>query len=226
MSEQEQVETVPSVEVAETKEESLDEVLKEFSVEDTAKSFVAQPNYHQPVQQEKPPELNIPDPSYDPDGFRQTMKSLHTNDWEVKQTLNRISQHLEGQAKEQQRKVEEADISKAIEKIQESVPVLKGKNTVVKGILGALASEKPAIMKVWENRYQNPNAWDKTLAAITKQVAKEFDFVSDPQLTESVRAAKASRDQMATTTKRGPNDQWDGLDSVEFEKAWRRLVNT
>jgi len=220
MAEQEQVETVTS---EESKEESLDDVLKGFSVEDTAKSFVAQPKYQ---EQEKPPELNIPDPSYDPDGFKQTMKSLHTNDWEVKQTLNRISERLEGQEQERIRAIEEADIGKAVEQIQDSVPVLKGKNTIVKGILGAMATEKPAITKVWENRHRNPEAWNKTLAAITKQVAKDFEFTSDPNLTENVRAAKASRDQMSTTTRRGPNDEWEGLNESDFNRRWDQLVRS
>lgn len=220
MAEQEQVETVTSEEPA---EETLDDVLKGFSVEDTAKSFVAQPKHQ---EAEKPPELSIPDPSYDPDGFKQTMKNLHTNDWEVKQTLNRISEQLQGQEQERQRQIEEADISKAVDHIQESIPVLKGKNTIIKGILGAMASEKPAITKVWENRHSNPAAWEKTLSAITKQVAKDFEFTSDPQLTESVRAAKASRDQMSTTTKRGPNDEWDGLDDSNFAQRWNNLVNS
>jgi len=218
MAEQEQVETGPSEVPA--KEETLEDVLKDFPVESAAQSFNAQPK-----QDEAPPEVNIPDPSYDPDGFKAAMKGLTTNDWEVKQTLNRISEQLDGVQKERQRTVEEADISDTVAKIQESVPALAGKDRVVKGYLGAMAQEDPRIARVWENRKQNPGAWNKTLNAISKQVAKDFEFSADPQLTENTRAAKASRDQMATTNKADPND---GIpkDPGAFEHYWNNLVNS
>ena len=218
MAEQEQVETVPS-EQAPEKEETLDDVLSRYPVQEAAQSFNAQP------KQETMPEISIPDPSYDPDGFKQTMKSLHTNDWEVKQALNRISGQLEGEMQRRQREVEEQDISASVKKIQESVPALQGKDRIVKGYLGAMASEDPRIGKIWENRRTNPEAWAKTEAAIIKQAARDFEFQADPQLTENTRAAKASRDQMATTTKESPFDKVPS-DESGFQRFWEQLKNS
>ncbi len=219
MAEQEQVETAPS----EVPEETLDDVFKQFPVQETAQSFNAQPRQQEP---QKPPELNIPDPSYDPDGFKESMKSLHSNDWEVKQTLNRISEQLDGVTQERQRAVEEDDISVTVAKIQESIPALQGKDRLVKGYLGAVATEDKRVAQVWEHRKESPAAWDAALNVITKQMAKEFDFQADPQLTENTRAAKASRDQMATTKQEDPDDKIKSMSSSDFNSYWDHLVNS
>ena len=218
MAEQEQVETVPSEQAV--KEETLDDVFKEYSIENTAQSFNAQPK-----SEEKPPEMNIPDPSYDPDGFKKTMQGFASNDWEVKQALNRVSEQLTGMQQAQQRQVEEEDISTTISEIQESIPQLQGKDRLVKGYLGAMANEDQRIARVWEQRRQNPAAWQKTLGVIKKQMAKDFEFSADSQLTENVRAAKASRDQMATTTKPDPDEKIKGMSPGDFDNYWNNLVN-
>ena len=219
MAEQEQVDTVPSEAAP---EETLEDVFRQFPVEEAAKSFDAQPNR----SVEKAPEINIPDPSYDPDGFKTAMKSLHTNDWEVKTTLNRVSEQLDGLRQERQRAIEEDDISSTVAKIQESIPALSGKDRLVKGYLGAMASEDQRVARVWENRRQNPAAWNKTLSVITKQMAKDFDFQVDPQLAENTRAAKASRDQMATTKTPDPDDKWSKAEPGDFQRYWDQLINS
>lgn len=217
MAEQEQVETAPS----EVPEETLDDVFKEFPVQEAAQSFNAQPK-----QEEKAPDLNIPDPSYDPEGFKDSMKSLHSNDWEVKQTLNRISEQLDGVTQERQKAVEEEDISVTVGKIQESIPALEGKDRLVKGYLGAVATEDPRVARAWENRSQNPAAWERTLNVITKSMAKDFDFQSDPQLAENTRAAKASRDQMATTKQDDPDEKWSKASPQDFDRYWQQALNS
>jgi hypothetical protein len=217
MAEQTQVETATSEQPAET----MDDVMRQFPVETAAESFTAQPK----KEDINPPKMDIPDPSYDPDGFKKTMQEFQTNDWEVKQALNRVSEQLNGMEQRTQRQVEEEDISATVEKIQEEIPILKGKDRVVKGYLGAVANEDPRIARVWENRKQNPAAWDKTLSVITKQISRDFDFVADPQLAENVRAAKASRDQMATTRADSPDEKWSKASPGEFELMWDRLIN-
>jgi hypothetical protein len=216
MAEQEQVETTSS----EAADETFDDVFKQFPVEDTASSFTAQP------KNEEPPEVNIPDPSYDLDGFKTSMKSLTKNDWEVKQALNRVSEQLNGLQQAQQRTIEEEDINSTIGTIQDSIPSLKGKDRLVKGYLGAVANEDNRIARAWESRKKNPAAWEKTLSVITKQMAKDFDFAADPQLTENTRAAKASRDQMATTRASDPDDKWTNASPQEFQHYWSQLTNS
>lgn len=222
MAEQEQVETVSSE--TQQQEETLDDVLSQFPIESAAQSFNAQPRQQEPSQ--RPPDFNVPDPTYDPDGFKQTMKSLQSNDWEVKQTINRISEQLQGEAQRRQREAEEVDISQAIKSIQKTLPTLEGKDRLVKGYLGAMAAEDPRIAKVWENRRSNPTAWNKTLNALTRQLAKDFEFQADPQLAENTRAAKASRDQMGTTSRPDPDDKFKGMNPGEFQAYWDRLVNS
>lgn len=221
MAEQEQVETVSS-ETQEAPEESLDDVLKDFPIEDAAKSFSAQPSQREP----EVPEVNIPDPSYDPEGFKKAMTGMVTNDRKIEQTLNQVSEQLKGLEQQRARAIEDEDIASTVEKIQESVPQLQGKDRLVKGYLGAMASEDQRITRVWEQRKQNPAAWNRTLNAITKQLAKDFEFTADPQLTQDTRAMKASRDQMATTKQEDPNDKFKSMKPGEFDQFWQNLVNS
>jgi len=219
MAEQEQLNNVSSQE--QPQDETLEDVFRQFPVEQAANSFAAQPrqNVEQP-----PPDISVPDPSYDPDGFKNVVKSLHTNDWEVKTALNRVSEQLEGMKQERQRAAEEADISQTVKQIQDSVPALAGKEGLVKAYLGVFAQQDQRVLKVWENRKQNPAAWNKTLSVITKQMAKDIDFKADPQLTENTRAAKASRDQMATTRTPDADEKWAKASPSQFQHYWDELT--
>lgn len=219
MAEQEQVETAPSVE--EQPEETLNDVLKDVSVEDVAQSFSATPK-----APKEAPKVDIPDPSYDPDGFKREMSKFAQNDWEVGQKVDDVLNAVNEMRAERQRNAEQTDISATIEEIQEAVPALKGKNRVVQGLLGAYAQEDQRIAKVWEQRKQNPAAWNKTLNVLKREIAKEFDFQTDPQLAENVKAAKASRDQMATTQKPDVNEKWAKASPDDFARMWDNLIHS
>lgn len=217
MAEQEKVETTSS---DSQQEDTLDSVLKDFPVESVAQNFTATP------KRPEPPEVNIPDPSYDPDGFKKEISKFARNDWEVGQKVDQVLSAVEEMKAERQRLAEQTDLNKVVEEIAEAVPALKGKDRVVQGLLGAYAQQDQRIAKVWEQRKQNPAAWNKTLNVLKKEIAKEFDFMADPQLSENVKAAKASRDQMATTQKPDANEKWAKADPGDFQRMWNQLVNS
>lgn len=224
MAEQEQVETAPS----ETQpEETLDDVLKNVSIEQVAQSFDAKPS--QPVQQQitQAPQLDIPDPTYDPDGFKRAIGKIAQNDFSTAQKVDQVLSLIQRREQEQERNREQTDIGNVVKEIETAVPVLKGKETLVQGLLGAYANKDPRITKVWQDRHKDPASWNKTLAVLKKQIAKEFDFAMDPQLAENIKAAKASRDQMATTNRPGPNEKWEerlrNASPTDFTKMWDQI---
>lgn len=222
MAEQEQVETAPSENTQ--PEESLDDVLKDISIEEVAQSFNAQPSQPAPKQA---PELNIPDPTYDPDGFKREIGKIAQNDFATAQKVDQVLSLIQKREQEAQQSREQTDIGKVVKEIETAVPVLKGKETLVQGLLGAYANKDARITKVWQDRHKDPAAWNRTLNVLKKQIAKEFDFVADPQLAENIKAAKASRDQMATTTRPSANDKWEerlrGASNLEFDRIWGEI---
>ena len=224
MEEQEQVETAPSENAQ--PEESFDDVLKDVSIEQVAQSFEARPS--QPAQPvTRAPELNIPDPTYDPDGFKREIGRIAQNDFATAQKVDQVLNLMQQREQEAQRTREQTDISKVVREIETAVPALKGKETLVQGLLGAYSNKDPRITKVWQERHRNPETWNKTLNVLKKQIAKEFDFVSDPQLAENIKAAKASRDQMATTNRPNANQALEerlrGMSPAEFQNYWNSI---
>ncbi len=212
MAEQEQVQTAPS-------EPTLDDVYKEFNVEEVAKSFEAtpQPKYEAP----KPEQVNVPDPTLDVDGFQRWAQGVHSADAEIKQTLHRVSEQLTNFQQERQRNQEEADIKNAVSKLKEKVDA---DDDFLEIALAHKARKDPKLLSVWENRHKNPKAWDAALKAVGNEFAGKFALKSDPQLAENTRAMKASRDQMATTQKESPDDKWANMSDNEFSHEWSRLV--
>jgi hypothetical protein len=219
MAEQERVETTPSVETQ--PEETLENVLKDIPVEQVAQSFNAAPR-----QPEAAPSFDIPDPTYDSDGFKSKIGEVGKATWEVKQSVDGLRNEIDSLRAERQRTVEQADLGKVVSEIQEAVPSLAGKDRIVQAHLGAYAQEDPRIAKAWEQRGQNPAAWNKVLGVLKREIAKEYDFQADPQLTENVKAAKASRDQMATTQKPDADEKWQKASPAEFQKMWDNLTNS
>ncbi len=224
MAEQEQVETAPSVEEQPEKEESLDDVLKDVSIEQVAQSFEAKPSQSEVTQA---PDLEIPDPTYDPDGFKKSIGKIAQNDFATAQKVDQVLSLIQRREAEAERAREQTDISKVVKEVESSIPALKGKETLIQGLLGAYANKDQRITKVWQDRHKDPAAWNRTFNVLKKNMAKEFDFVSDPQLAENVKAAKASRDQMATTHRPNANEQWEerlkNASAADFDQMWRQI---
>jgi hypothetical protein len=212
MAEQEQVSTAPS-------EPTLDDVYKQFNVEEVAKSFEATPQKQPEFRQETP--VNVPDPTLDTDGFQRWARQVHSADSEIKQTLHRVSEQLNTFQQERQRQQEEADIKNAVQKLKEKVDA---DEDFLEIALAHKARKDPKLLAVWENRHKNEKAWEAALKAVGNEFAGKFSMRADPQLAENTRAMKASRDQMATTQKESPDDKWAAMDEGEFQQEWSRLV--
>lgn len=197
-------------------EPNLEDVYTKFNVEAVAKTFNPEPVRE--TKSEVP--ATAPDPTVDLDGFSKWARAVHSADSEVRQTLHRVSEQLNTYQQERQRAQEEADIKQAVSKLKSKVDL---DEDFLEIALGHEARKDPRLLSIWENRKTNPKAWDAALNALGNQYSKKFQVRADPQLAENTRAMKASRDQMATTRKEDPNEEW--ADDATFEPKWRRLVN-
>lgn len=198
-------------------EPSLDDVYKQFNVQEAAQSFTAQP-VQQPA---KPVEQSIPDPALDIEGFKTWARSTQTADSELRQTLTSVNQRLSQYEQERQRTREEADLQKAVGVLKEKVP--GADNEFLEIALAHKARKDPKLLSIWENRGKNPQALEAALKAVGNEFASKFALKADPQLTENTRAMKASRDQKATTQAPDVDEKW--RDHSKFNQEWDRLVN-
>ena len=197
-------------------EPSLDDVYKQFNVQEAAESFTATP---QPQPQPQP--QHIPDPALDIEGFKGWAKQVQSADQEIKQTLTSVNQRLSQYEQERQRTREEADLQKAVGVLKEKVP--GADDEFLEIALAHKARKDPKLLSIWENRAKNPQALEAALKAVGNELANKFSLKADPQLIENTRAMKASRDQKATTQAPSPDEKWQNHET--FEREWSKLVN-
>lgn len=132
------------------------------------------------------------------------------------QTINQLNSKLSQIEQETRQKQVEADIGKAVEKVNSKV---KADPMLVELALEKKAREDARFMKIWDNRYKNPKAWDAALEAVTSELQGKLSVRNDPQLTENQRALKASQRNMATSNLQ-KDDSWDNLSDEDFDRKW------
>jgi hypothetical protein len=203
--------------VQQTSEPSLDDVYKQFNVQETAADFTATPQ----KQPEPQREVVIPDPALDVNGFKDWAKNVHSADQEIRQTLTTVNDRLSKFEQERVRVREEADLQKAVSVLKEKVP--GADDEFLEIALAHKARKDPKLLSIWENRAKNPQALEAALKAVGNEFASKFSLKADPQLAENTRAMKASRDQKATTQAPDVDEKWRNPDN--FAREWDRLVN-
>lgn len=198
--------------------QTLEDVYKQFNVDDAAQQFTAQPVQNTPAQtyQPAPYQPVIPDPISEPDAYRNFMMAEQNRQSALGQTINQLNSKLSRIEQETRQKQIDVDIGKAVEKVNSKV---KADPMLVELALEKKAREEPRFMKIWDNRYKNPKAWEAALDAVTSELQGKFSVRTDPQLTENQRALKASQRNMATTNLQ-KDDSWDNLSDSDFEQRW------
>ena len=203
-----------------TVEPSLDDVYKQFNVQEAAQSFTAQPAKQETVTTVP---STVPDPALDIEGFKQWAAQTHTADQEIRQTLTTVNKRLSDFEQERVRVREEADLQKAVGVLKEKVP--GADDEFLEIALAHKARKDPKLLSIWENRGKNPQALEAALRAVGNEFAQKFSLKADPQLAENTRAMKASRDQKATTQAPSADEKWANQTPQEFARAWDNLIN-
>lgn len=207
----------------EAKEQTLEDIHKQFNVEEAASEFQARPAQQQQQRQEpQRQDLVVPDPTLDTEGFKKYMSGIQSQDAEIRQSLYSINDRLEKQEQERVRGQEEADLKAAVNKVKEKVDL---EDDFLEVALAHRAKRDPKFMNLWVNRSKKPEAWEAALNVVANDIGKKFSARQDPQLAENQRAMKVSRDQMATTQKPDANEKWSKLDAGEFQQEWQKLVS-
>ena len=93
------------------------------------------------------------------------------------------------------------------------------------GLVAIYPGRDPKLKAIWENRSRNPQALERALKVVAKEMQEKYSVRSDPDLVKSQRALKTSQQQMATTKTEEPDDGWTGLSEEEFQTKWQRSVS-
>lgn len=208
-------------------EPTLEDVFNEYKVEQTQperEQYVPQERQnHEPRQpQQAVPDMHVPDPALDPDGFRRYEAAKAQESQVLRQAVQRLDQELSQSRADRIRAKEEADIAKAVGNLKEKAPNVD--EDMLQIWLAHEAKKDPRLLSVWNGRDKNPKAWDAALKVLGNKVAGRFQILADPQLTENQRAMKASQSHMATAQPQPSKEERMGqLQGAAFDREWERI---
>jgi hypothetical protein len=194
---------------------SLEDISKEFSVEEQTRSFTAQPQPPQPYQYAPPPQ--VPDPVINPDAFLQYAWQQNPAVPQLTNQLQQVSAKLQAFEHQQAQAKLEADVNRAVSKVNEK---LKVDPLLAEAALEAEYRRNPTFKHIWDNRDRNPAAFDRALEVMGNQLSTRFAVRTDPQLLENQRAAVSSQRTMATNPQSNPAMDALKMPQGEFEAWW------
>lgn len=124
--------------------------------------------------------------------------------------------------------------------IQETKAAIDGAVTKVKGTLGELpvavtdkmirgylaetAQEDPRFMSAFETRHSDPAKWERIVAALGRQMAKELGNAPDKAATDSRAAVTAAVRASTTPGTDAQPKNWNSMSNAEFEQEAQRLA--
>ena len=197
----------------------LEQVYKDFPIEETASQF--QPQSPQPAPTPAPVVgPKVPDP-FDPN-FPAYQQHVSQSVASLSQSLAQMQGKFTAFERGLAQKQAEADIKHAVGIITDKAGI---EPEIAEVALEAKARSDPKFLQIWKNRQQNPKAYNAALQAVSSEFQQKFTVRQDPQLAENQRAVKAAQQQMATTQKQDPNDEWTSMSPAERQNKVRMLIS-
>lgn len=213
----------PAAQPSSTDSPSLEQVYKQFNVEEEAQKFQPQAQTQQQPQQVTR-DVAVPDPVLDADSFK---KWAGQQTQGVQQALTEISGRLDAVARERHIAQQEADINNAVQKFR-SITGEDVDTDMAEVALGQKVRKDPKFLAVWNNRSKNPQAWNAAVSAYASEFKSKIQFKIDPAIAQSQQAARQS---IGSQTKQpvdevsGDEQHFKGKTGKDFDRAWRNYVD-
>lgn len=201
---------------------SLDDVIAEYQVQPAAPA-ATQP---ETVSNELITPVTQVDP-LDSNQFNNYVSQVNQGQSVLNTQLQDVKSELTELRQERAQLQIEADINDAVGVINE------GNNLdpeLVRVHLEYTAQKKPGFKQIWENRSQNPAAFQKALKAVSREIGDKYAVRQDPDLTANQQAIQQSQQSRATskTPDGSGNQAEDNLANAnspgEFDRAWQKAM--
>jgi hypothetical protein len=206
---------------------TLDDVYKTYKVDEMAQEFSAKPKQErqEPEQRkEEQAEINVPDPVLDLTAYRNFVARDAKEKAGLKQALNELRSQLTNQQRAALQQAEEADIRKAVSKVNDHLGDSKLPDDFVEVALGVEAKRDPRFFTLWNNRSKKPEAFDAAVKAFAGKLGKTYALRADPQIAENQRALREATSTKATTAPEPTTEERLGkLQGAEFQRAIQRI---
>ena len=202
---------------------SLDDVIAEYNVQPAAAPAATQPAT---VSNEPVTPLSV-DP-LDPNQFNNYVNQVNSGQSVLNTQLKEVRSELTELRQERAQLQIEADITQAVGTINEGLDL---DPKLVRVHLELTAQEKPGFREIFERRNENPAAYNKALAAVSKEMGNTYSVKQDPELTANQKAIQQSQQSRASNaTPDGSGDpRQDALEGAktqaEFDRAWGKILH-
>jgi len=214
----------PSTEPTPSTEPSLEDVYKQYNVTDVPQDTPAPRQTQQDQPQPTAPQNfdgNIPDAALDPEGHRAWARGVMTNQAKIAAALKSVAGEIGQYKAAQLRAKEEADLSNAVSVIKEKLPDVDP--DIAEIAIAHKARKDAKFMSLWQNRGQNPQAWNAALKAVAGEIGNKLSMRQDPQVTENLRAAKQSvQTHGSAAPEERDIDRIGKLSGSEFDREMQR----
>lgn len=212
------------------KETTLEDVYKTHNVEQMANEFKATPQPKEapkePEARREEPSISIPDPVLDHAGYKTFMERTFKDSANTKQALRKLESQLQERDQATFREREEADLRKAVSKVNEHLGESKLPDDFVEVALGVEAKRDNRFFALWNNRTKNPKAFDEGMKAFAGKLGKTYSLRADPQIAENQRALREATSTKATTAPEPSQDEKLGkLQGADFRRAMDDIRN-
>lgn len=209
-------------------ETSLEDVYKTYKVDDMAREFSAKP---QPKEASRDPEtrreetqISVPDPVLDQAGYKAFMERNFRESANTQQALRKLETQLQERDRAAFQEREEADIRKAVSKVNDHLGDAKLPDDFVEVALGVEAKRDPRFFTIWNNRTKNPQAYEAAVKAFSAKLGKTYSLRADPQIAENQRALREATSTKATTAPEQTMEEKLGkLQGASFRSATDRI---
>lgn len=95
--------------------------------------------------------------------------------------------------------------------------------SLVEGFLHTTYNRDKNFAKIFDNRGQNPQAYEKALAVLSGQLKAKTSVKHDPQITENNRALEQLQRSARTGARESIEDTVANMSASEFDRYWERL---
>lgn len=199
-------------------EPSISDVVKKYNVMEEVRNFTAAPEpapQYQPQQNQQQYPQAMPDPLLDSTGFNQY---LSQREQMTANALGTIASSIEELRREREQEALKSEINMAVGRVNERLNI---DPVYAELLLEKEYRSNPEFKRIWDNRKQYPKALEEALDVISNKGSKVFQVKTDPQLSENMRAAKASQKAMASGKQRSDSDDAMQMNDAEFERFWQ-----
>lgn len=189
------------------------DIVKKYSIEETAQEFESKTTQESPQPQTKPDSSTvIPDP-YDTENFRKYLADERANSSVLQSQVKALAGVVGRVAQERLQAKTDSDIQAAVKTVDDIVNL--GKPKVIEAYLDGMVREDKRLAAIWSNRDKNPQALKEALKTVANKMAEDFSIKTDPKLVDAQRARKAAQSTNATTQEENPDEKI----AAQIEKA-------